>query len=136
MDESTGGFPARPRSERRTEHQKPVLGPKYNLIAGHEKIKYLDEARVVGLVAQILLRVDESDKRPTYAVAKSDSTGRSSGFRVYLGTIPNYSDGAGDVLLLDGVRDDSPAAKAGVKAGDKIVKIAGKGSHGLASRPS
>jgi S1-C subfamily serine protease len=28
-------------------------------------------------------------------------------------------------LLLDGVRDDSPAAKAGIKAGDKIVKLAG-----------
>ena len=28
--------------------------------------------------------------------------------------------------MLDGVRDDSPAAKAGVKAGDKIVKLAGR----------
>ena len=51
-------------------------------------------------------------------------TGRASGFRVYLGTIPNYGE-AKDGLLLDGVRDDSPAAKAGIKAGDKIVKMAG-----------
>jgi S1-C subfamily serine protease len=29
-------------------------------------------------------------------------------------------------MLLDGVRDGSPAAKAGLKAGDKIVKMAGK----------
>jgi S1-C subfamily serine protease len=29
-------------------------------------------------------------------------------------------------MLLDGVRDDSPAAKAGLKAGDKIVKLAGR----------
>jgi S1-C subfamily serine protease len=28
--------------------------------------------------------------------------------------------------LIDGVRDDSPAAKAGLKAGDKIVKIANR----------
>ncbi|HEV2829572.1 MAG TPA: PDZ domain-containing protein, partial [Pyrinomonadaceae bacterium] len=28
--------------------------------------------------------------------------------------------------LLDGVRDDSPAAAAGLKAGDKIVKLAGR----------
>jgi aminopeptidase YwaD len=90
-----------------------------------DKINYVDEARVVGLVAQIVVKVDESDKRPTYAVAKSDSTGRSSGFRVYLGTIPNYGD-SNDGLLLDGVRDDSPAAKAGLKAGDKIVKLAGR----------
>ena len=59
-----------------------------------------------------------------YAVAKSESTGRAGGFRVYLGTIPNYAD-SNDGLLLDGVRDDSPAAKAGIKAGDKIVKLAG-----------
>src|SRR5438094_8645422 len=29
-------------------------------------------------------------------------------------------------LKLDGVRDDSPAAKAGLRAGDKIVKMAGR----------
>ena len=46
------------------------------------------------------------------------------GFRVYLGTIPNYAD-SNDGLTLDGVRDESPAAKAGLKAGDKIVKMAG-----------
>ena len=37
---------------------------------------------------------------------------------------PNYADST-DGLLLDGVRDGSPAAKAGVKAGDKVVKLAG-----------
>jgi aminopeptidase YwaD len=90
-----------------------------------DKINYADEARVVALVSHIVNDVDKSDKRPTYAVAKSDSTGRSSGFRVYLGTIPNYGD-SNDGLLLDGVRDDSPASKAGLKAGDKIVKLAGR----------
>src|SRR5262249_28752334 len=66
-----------------------------------------------------------NEKRPTYTVAKSDSQGRSTGFRVYLGTIPDYAD-TNDGLLLDGVRDESPAAKAGLKAGDKIVKLAGR----------
>jgi S1-C subfamily serine protease len=44
---------------------------------------------------------------------------------VYLGTIPNYAD-TNEGLLLDGVRDDSPAAKAGLIAGDRIVKLAGR----------
>jgi len=39
---------------------------------------------------------------------------------------PAYADGDNTGLMLDGVRDDSPAAKAGVKAGDKIVKLAGR----------
>ena len=90
-----------------------------------EKINYEGEARVVAFVANIVRDLDKNDKRPTYTVAKSESQGRSTGFRVYLGTIPNYAD-TNDGLKLDGVRDDSPAAKAGLKAGDKIVKMAGR----------
>jgi len=86
-----------------------------------EKINYNDEARILSLVARIVKDVDAADPRLTFTTAKSDPP-RGGGFRVYLGTIPNYAD-TNDGLLLDGVRDDSPAAKAGLKAGDKIVKI-------------
>ncbi|MCA1849957.1 MAG: PDZ domain-containing protein, partial [Acidobacteria bacterium] len=58
-------------------------------------------------------------------VARSQSQGRSMGFRVYLGTIPSYSE-SNDGLKLDGVREDSPAAKAGLKAGDRITRMAGR----------
>lgn len=88
-----------------------------------DKINYDDEAKILTLISRIVRSIDGNTQRPTYAVAKSDApTGRTTGFRVYLGTIPNYADGS-DGLLIDGVRDDSPAAKAGIKAGDKIVKI-------------
>lgn len=86
-----------------------------------EKINYNDEARILSLVARIVRDVDSADPRLTFTTAKS-APPRGGGFRVYLGTIPNYAD-SNDGLLLDGVRDDSPAAKAGLKAGDKIVKI-------------
>jgi aminopeptidase YwaD len=89
-----------------------------------DKINYEGEARIVSFVERIVRDIDRSDKRPTYTVAKSESQGRSTGFRVYLGTIPNYAD-SNDGLKLDGVRDDSPASKAGLRAGDKIVKMAG-----------
>jgi len=88
-----------------------------------DKINYTDEVRILMLVARIVRDIDKTEKRPTYTLAKSDApAGRSTGFRVYLGTIPNYSD-SNDGLLIDGVRDDSPASKAGLKAGDKITKI-------------
>src|SRR5437660_1713645 len=90
-----------------------------------DKINYEGEARIVSFVERIIRDIDKSDKRPAYTVAKSDSRGRTMGFRVYLGTIPNYAD-SNDGLKLDGVRDDSPASKAGLKAGDKIVKMAGR----------
>jgi hypothetical protein len=90
-----------------------------------DKINYIDEARILTLVARIVRDVDGAEKRLSFTTAKSDPAPRSSGFRVYLGTIPNYADST-DGLLLDGVRDDSPAAKAGLKAGDRIVKIANR----------
>jgi Peptidase family M28/PDZ domain len=87
-----------------------------------DKINYEDEARILGLIARIVRGIDGNDQRLSYTTAKSDATPRTGGFRVYLGTIPNYAD-SNDGLLLDGVRDDSPAARAGLRAGDKIVKI-------------
>jgi hypothetical protein len=89
-----------------------------------EKINYSDQARVVSLVGRLAAEAAQS-KRLTYAVARSESTGRSMGFRVYLGTVPSYGD-SNDGLLLDGIRDDSPAAMAGLKAGDRIVLLAGR----------
>ncbi len=89
-----------------------------------DKINYADEARILSLVARIVTDVDSADPRLTFTTAKSEPP-RGGAFRVYLGTIPNYAD-SNDGLLIDGVRDDSPAAKAGLKAGDKIVKISNR----------
>ena len=86
-----------------------------------EKINYEDEARILRLVAHIIREVDGAEKRLTYQTAKADPP-RGGGFRVYLGTIPNYSDSTNG-LLIDGVREGSPAEKSGIKAGDRIVKI-------------
>ena len=90
-----------------------------------DKINYEGEARVLSLVRKVVNEIDFGEKRPTYTVAKSESQGRSMGFKVYLGTIPNYAESETG-LKLDGVRDDSPAARAGIKAGDVIVKLAGR----------
>ena len=87
-----------------------------------EKINYTDQARILDLVAYIVREVDGTEKRLTYTTAKTEATPRTGGFRVYLGTIPNYAE-SNDGLLIDGVRDDSPAAKAGLQVGDRIVKI-------------
>ena len=90
-----------------------------------EKINYEGERRILQFIANLVRSFDAGASRPTYTTARSESQGRSMGFRVYLGTVPNYSESS-DGLKLDGVREDSPAAKAGLKAGDRITKLAGR----------
>jgi hypothetical protein len=96
-----------------------------------DRINYEGQLRIVLFVRDIVRSLDASDARPTYTLAKSDAVaGRSTGFRVSLGTIPNYAEG-GDGLKLDAVREDSPAAKAGLMAGDVIVRLAGRDVRNL-----
>jgi aminopeptidase YwaD len=92
-----------------------------------EKINYKGLMEITDFVGEIVTTIDRNPKRPTYTVAQSSGMGEGRrGFNVSLGTVPAYADGDNTGLMLDGVRDDSPAAKAGVKAGDKIVKLAGR----------
>ena len=92
-----------------------------------EKINYKGLEKITDFVGEIVEAVDRNPLRPTYK--KANSSGMMSGenrrgFNVSLGTVPSYADNTNDGLLLDGVRDDSPAAKAGLLAGDKIIKMA------------
>ncbi len=91
-----------------------------------DKINYGGLQRVTHFVFDIAVNIDETEKRPTYTVAKSSGTpGGRSGFSISLGTIPSYTDST-DGMVIDGVRDDSPASRAGMKANDKIVNLAGQ----------
>src|SRR5215207_2777399 len=89
-----------------------------------DRVNYEGEAQVLQLVRDIVLRLQQADARPTYAVAKAEANTRTT-FRVSLGTVPSYGEST-DGLKLDAVREGSPAAAAGLKAGDKIVKLAGR----------
>lgn len=92
-----------------------------------DKINYDGVGKVAALVSQITHAIDKRLQRLTYTVAKSPTpTGAGrAGISITLGTIPSYTDST-DGMVIDGVRDDSPAAKAGLKANDKIVKLAGQ----------
>jgi hypothetical protein len=91
-----------------------------------EKINYDGLTKITSYVAAIAMSIDENPTRPTYKKAESSSNmSTRTTFNVSLGTIPSYAE-TNDGLGLDGVRDGSAAAKAGLKAGDKIIKLAGK----------
>ena len=92
-----------------------------------DKIHYAGLARVSDYT-QALVESLDARPRPTFTKAKADaSPGRiagGAGYGAYLGTIPNYMQTEGGVLL-DGVRDGSPAQKAGLQGGDVIVRFDG-----------
>lgn len=90
-----------------------------------DKINYEGLEKIMNYVGEIVRSVDQNPTRPTYKVAPTSSTGGRMSFNVTIGVIPGYGDG-NDGMMLDGVRDGSPAAVAGLKTGDKITKFAGK----------
>ena len=92
-----------------------------------DKINYKGLLSIGNFVSKLVRAIDQNPNRPVYKVAKSSGmSGGRRGFNVSLGTVPSYADGNNDGLVLDGVRDNSPASKAGIKSGDKIIKLAGK----------
>ncbi|MCW3097640.1 MAG: putative aminopeptidase [Chthonomonadaceae bacterium] len=80
------------------------------------------EAKVLKMVAECAERIADSPDRPTYQKVAITGGGGSPGFRVYFGSIPDYA-AMVEGVQLTGVREGSPADKAGLKAGDIIVKF-------------
>jgi len=78
--------------------------------------------QVAEFVREIAVSVANEPQRIAFTKVKVEQKPAGRGFRVYLGTVPNYSDQS-DGMRLDGVRPGSPAEKAGMRAGDIVVKL-------------
>jgi aminopeptidase YwaD len=89
-----------------------------------DKINFEGEARVLRFVAACARRIAEDPDRPAYKESAAGPSAGVTAFKVYLGTIPDYSAEVEGVQLT-GVREGSPAEKAGLRAGDVIVKFGG-----------
>jgi len=98
-----------------------------------DKINALGIARVVGLAERVTREIANRPQPLTFvrAVAAAPSMSTRENTSAYLGSIPDM--GATDVkgVRLTGVRAESPADKAGLKAGDIIVEFAGKAVNDL-----
>jgi Tol biopolymer transport system component len=86
-------------------------------------------ARVVAVTADLAARLARGDATPVYARTSSPPArdGDSRGYGAYLGTVPDMSamSGASGGVLLSDVRPGSPADRAGLRKGDRIVQMAG-----------
>jgi S1-C subfamily serine protease len=96
--------------------------------------------RVMDLAARIARRIDSNDARPQYvqverprrgpAQAQQEPGAPSSGYGAYFGSVPDFGRSS-DGVRFDDVRADSPAAKAGLKAGDILIKFDGEAVNNL-----
>ena len=92
-----------------------------------EKIDYPNAAKITKLMGLIARGIATADAAPDYiAMEAPKNSGVRTGLRAYLGTIPDYAQGDTKGVKLSGVSPIGPAAKAGVKAGDIIIKLGGK----------
>ncbi len=92
-----------------------------------DKLNYTGEQKVTQYVYSIVKDLDSAPERPVFTRTASTtaSSGDSRGFNVTLGIVPDYGE-AKDGLRIGSTRPGGPAEKAGLKAGDLIVIMAGK----------
>lgn len=92
-----------------------------------DKIDYPNAAKITKLMGLIARGIATTPAPPDYiAMEAPKNQGVRTGLRAYLGTIPDYAQGDIKGVKLSGVSPVGPAAKAGVKAGDIIIKLANK----------
>ncbi len=92
-----------------------------------EKLDYVRAAQIARFMGEMTRSLSAAENPPPFIQHKIEAAPQQAraGARVYLGSIPDY---ASDVkgVLLSGATGGSPAAKAGLKANDVIVELAGK----------
>jgi len=90
-----------------------------------EKINFPGLNLITSLIKDTVVQV--SSTPITYHIVESShSTSLGRKFRVYLGTIPDYSQEGVKGVKISGTSEKSPAEKAGLKSQDIIVEIAGQ----------
>jgi aminopeptidase YwaD len=86
-----------------------------------DKINYIGEMEVIHLIYDITQKMDGMNK-PVFAKTRDKQFGVAPAFNVTLGLMPDYSF-SGSGLRIDAISEGRPAEKAGLKAGDIIVKL-------------
>jgi hypothetical protein len=96
-----------------------------------DKINAPDAAKLLGYVAEVVDRLDSAPDRPQFIRVTepqepaSGAAGGGSGYGPNFGSVPDFDEPPKGVRFAD-VRDGTPAAKAGLKAGDILIEFDGK----------
>ncbi len=83
------------------------------------------EIEVLGVVYRVARALLDAPARPQLVAGAAPAGGGGRGYGPYLGTVPDFAGESGRGVLLQGVRPESPAATAGLRAGDRLVAFDG-----------
>jgi hypothetical protein len=86
-----------------------------------DKINFEGEVIIIRCIETLIDKTVELDKIPFLKTREAASMGKSS-FKVTMGIMPDYTF-SGNGVLVDGVSDNRPAQKAGIKTGDVITQL-------------
>ena len=99
-----------------------------------EKINPDAAANLLNVVARVTVELASESQKPTFiAVAENPHSGASGGgggYGPYFGSIPDFGETENGVRFSD-VKPGSPAAKAGLKAGDVLIQFGDKAIKNL-----
>jgi membrane-associated protease RseP (regulator of RpoE activity) len=87
-----------------------------------EFINFEGIEKVADYIEKVVMSLNQYDSIPFTKTKEKSEKARA--FKVTLGVIPDYLFD-GDGMRIDGVKEDRPAAKAGINKGDIVVKMGG-----------
>jgi len=90
-----------------------------------ELLNYEGAAQIARLMALITRELVQAESAPEYQEQAAQPEMRAN-LTAYLGTVPDYAKGDIKGVALGGVTKGAPAEKAGMRAGDIIIELAGK----------
>ena len=93
-----------------------------------DKINAPSAARLLDLVGNVAVQLAKAQDAPAFQVVAEDKPaagGGGGGYGPYFGSIPDFGQTENGVKFSD-VKPNSPAAKAGLKAGDILVQFGDK----------
>ncbi|HEY2382198.1 MAG TPA: M28 family peptidase [Terriglobia bacterium] len=91
-----------------------------------DKIDSASAARLLDLVGNVAVQLANSPDVPAFqVVAENKPSGGGGGYGPYFGSIPDFGQTENGVKFSD-VKPNSPAAKAGLKAGDILTQFGDK----------
>ena len=100
-----------------------------------DKINAPSAAQLLNLVADVIVQLASAPAAPVFITVVEDKpiggiSGGGGGYGPYFGSIPDFGEVKDGVRFSD-IRPGSPAAKAGLRAGDILVQFGDKPIHNL-----